>query len=110
MRKHLLERILSLYSRRLEAHFLPPRLEFVRPEIREHFAVHFDHRRQRLPGKPDHLLERRVVRAHIESFVVDAARFEPIHDFVAPAAVGFDEETDGGGFHWFGCAGGVFSN
>ena len=55
-------------------------------------SVYLD-RRKFLAGNADHLLKRRPVRDHIDLLVLDVVLVEPADGFMAPAAVGFDEEA-----------------
>jgi hypothetical protein len=70
---------------------LPKLCQLFRAEIRQHLAIHVQHRREFLAGKADHLGERRVVRDHVQLLVGDVVVVEPAHRLATPTAIRLDE-------------------
>ena len=72
----------------------PERRELFRPKVREDFAVHVNHRRQFLTGKPDHFVVGRLVGEDVDRFVINAVIVQPTLGSMAPRAVILDEKSN----------------
>src|SRR5262249_12803431 len=80
-------------------HFFPEPGELVRSKIGENFTVHVNDRREFLSGKANHLIKSRFISDHVHFLVINAALIQPMHGLMAPAAIGFDVESNPFFFH-----------
>ena len=93
-RKSCWIRIIRVDSCLFVVQAFPKRGQLARPEVRQDFAIHVNHRRGCLAGEPIHLFVSFLVGDDIQNFILDAVLIEPIHRLRAPAAEWFDEQAD----------------
>jgi hypothetical protein len=80
-------------------HPVPEVRELLRAKVGQQFAININHWGQILAGKPDHIVESRLIVDDIDSFVLNPTLIKPTHGFVTPAAVRLDEKSNTFRFH-----------